>query len=112
MLCLVGLLGAGCGSDPAPVELSGQDNGTELDLANDQEVDLTLQTIGPGQYGEPTISSSAVRFEGTHLSSQQNPGGPRQIYQFRAVGGGSALISIPHDSGQAPFTFRTRCCAT
>jgi len=77
----------------------------------DQEVDLTLGTVGPGQYGEPTISSAAVRFEGMTLPAAQNPGGPTQLYKFRAVAVGAAVIIIPHDTKPAPFTLTLRCCA-
>jgi hypothetical protein len=106
-----GLLGIGCGGDPAPVAVTGEDNGRTLDLAVDQELDVTLQTIGPGQYGTPTLSSSAVDFEGTHFSSKHSPGGPTQIYQFRAVHSGNTLVVIPHDGGARDFTLTLGCCA-
>ena len=36
-----------------PAELTAQDNGRVVNLAMNQDVYLTLQTVGPGQYGEP-----------------------------------------------------------
>jgi hypothetical protein len=108
---LAGILGIGCSSDPAPVAVTQEDNGRTLDLAMDQEVDVTLQTIGPGQYGTPTLSSSAVDFEGMHFSSKQSPGGPTQIYQFRAVHSGNTLIVIPHDGEASDFALTLGCCA-
>ncbi len=94
-----------------PVELTTKDNGRDVGLALDQEVAVTLQTIGPGQFGKPDISSAAVRFEGMTFPTSQNPGGPTQLYRFRTVADGTAIVTIPHDGGSAPFTLTLRCCA-
>ena len=108
---LVSLLTCACYPDPEPAQLTSKDNGRFVGLAFHQEVDLTLQTIGPGQFGEPVISSQAVSFEGMTFPTAQNPGGPTQLYRFRTVADGNAVITIPHDNGGAPFTITLSCCA-
>jgi hypothetical protein len=108
---LFSLLSANCSGTAEPVGLTAQDNGSDLNLVMQQAVFLTLQTIGPGQFGEPVISSAAASFEGMTFPKAQNPGGPTQLYRFRAVADGTALITIPHDDGSAPFTVTFRCCA-
>jgi hypothetical protein len=87
------------------VSLGAGDNGKSVSVAVGDEIDLTLQTIGPGQYATPAVSSGAVRFLNVIEVSPPNPGGPRQLYRFKAESSGSATISIPHTGGrQAPFT--------
>lgn len=108
---LAGLVTFACSVDPEPAELTAQDNGRIVNLAMNQYVYLKLQTIGPGQYGEPVLSSAAVSFEGMTLPETQNPGGPTQVYHFRTLTVGKTLLTIPHDSGSAPFTATLDCCA-
>jgi hypothetical protein len=60
-----------------------------------QEIVITLQTIRPGQYETPRISSSSLRFEGSYFPKQQNPGGPRQVCRFISVAVGEAKVEIP-----------------
>ena len=108
---LASVLSFGCYSDPEPAELTRDDDGRFVGLAFHQEVRLTLQTIGPGQFGEPSISSSSVSFEGMSFPQAQNPGGPTQLYRFRTVADGTAIVTIPHDNGGAAFTVTLSCCA-
>jgi hypothetical protein len=76
--------------------LNGGNNGQTVTARVGQAIQLTLQTIGPGQYGSPKISSAAIQFEGAEFAKLQNPGGPRQIYRFRACSEGEARVNIPH----------------
>jgi hypothetical protein len=76
--------------------LNGRNNGQQVTARVGQAIQITLQTIGPGQYGSPEISSAAIRFEGAAFAEEQNPGGPRQVYRFRARSEGEARINIPH----------------
>jgi hypothetical protein len=76
--------------------LHGGNNGQQVTARVGQAIQITLQTIGPGQYGSPKISSAAIQFEGAAFAKEQNPGGPRQIYRFRARSEGEARINIPH----------------
>ena len=96
----------GCGSPSRPssnvLSLDGGDNGRSVSVGVDDEIDVTLQTIGGGQYDEhPSVSSAAVAFSKVSSVSPPNPGGPRQLFQFRAVTAGHAVISILH-TGQNP----------
>ena len=86
-------------SPSGPVSLDNEDNGRTVSLAGGMEADLTLQTIGGGHYGDPVVSSPAISFLGTTYPADQNPGGPRQLYRFRAAAPGTADISIPHVGG-------------
>ena len=87
-------LGACSRSDP--VRVSGAENAGEVELASHQELQATLQTIGPGEYGDPALTSDAVRFVGMSFSKVQTPGGPTQIYTFTAEHAGTSTITIPH----------------
>jgi hypothetical protein len=94
-----------CGSPSSPngneLRLDNSDNGRVLSVRLGDEIDLALQTIGPGEYERPNVSSSAVVFLGVSLLTPPNPGGPRQLFQFRVVAVGHADISLPH-TGQNP----------
>ncbi len=82
--------------EPPVLYLHNGNNGDRVSARVGQVIQITLQTIGPGQYGSPTISSTAIQFDGVAFAKQQNPGGPRQIYRFRARSAGEAQIKIPH----------------
>ena len=105
-IAVAAFFGAGCGLDP--VVVNNAHNGRSVEVVSGQELQILLQTIGPGQYGEPSISTGAVRFVGMSLPEAQNPGGPRQLYTFSAVRVGFATITIVHVgdvSGQTSPTF-------
>lgn len=76
--------------------LNGGNNGQQVTARVGQAIQITLQTIGPGQYGSPKVSSAAIQFEGAAFAEEQNPGGPKQIYRFQARSEGVARINIPH----------------
>jgi hypothetical protein len=75
------------------------DDGSTLSVARGDTIDITLQTIGPGQYETPQISTAAVVFVKNLPVSTFIPAGVTQIYQFLATDSGSAEISIPHSAG-------------
>jgi hypothetical protein len=98
---------------------SGTQKVLSLNRANDgqhvaatvgQPIEITMQTIGGGQYGTPQISSTAVRFEGSAFKPprEQNPGGPTQVYRFTAVAEGEAQVRIPHTAENVTFTVTIR----
>ena len=111
MLCAVAIIGTlwltSCGSPSSPSakvwRLDSTDNGRFLAVGVGDEIDVTLQTIGPGQYDEhPGVSSPAVTFAKVSLSTQPNPGGPRQLFQFTAAAAGQAVgLNRPHGPGSA-----------
>jgi hypothetical protein len=87
-----------CGSSGSQtISLSNADSGRIVVAAVGDKIEVTLQTIGPGQYGTATSSSAAVRVLGeAPPAGQPNPGGVRQLYLFEAVASGRASIEIPH----------------
>ena len=95
------LLAQACSSSGSPtrLELENGDSGRTVAVAVGDEIRVTLQTIGPGQYGNPTVSSSSVGFLGVSAAGDPNPGGPRQLYRFEATASGRAEISIVHEGG-------------
>jgi hypothetical protein len=93
------LFSLGCGLVKTRVSLTNADNGRSLSVLVGDEIDITLQTIGPGSYGTPVISSGSIRFLGESSPGPQNPGGPRQLYRFEAVAAGRAEITISHEGG-------------
>ena len=99
------LLALGCGSATEPsdvntvVSLTNADHGRTVAVLVSDTIEITLGTVGPGNYGTPVLSSGSVRFQGTEYPRLQNPGGPTQIYRFEAVAVGRADIAIPHMGG-------------
>jgi hypothetical protein len=78
--------------------LDRSNSGQALSVTVGQPIQITLQTIGGGQYVSPQISSPAIRFESAAFAERPNPGGPKQIYRFRAASEGEAQIFIPHEA--------------
>jgi hypothetical protein len=76
--------------------LKNTNTGQHITAAVGQPIQITLQTIGPGEYDSPQISSSAIRFESVAFAKEPIPAGPTQIYRFRAVSEGEAQVKIPH----------------
>jgi hypothetical protein len=110
--CLVAAVAAlwiaGCGFPGSPsgrvLTAGNNDNGKLISAASGDEIDVTLQTIGPGAYNErPDVSSPAVVFSKVSMAGPQNPGGPRQLFQFKAMAAGHAVISIPHTAQNLRF---------
>ena len=111
-LCAVATIGTfgmtNCGSPIRPStkvwSLNSGDNGRLLSVGLGDEIDVTLQTIGPGQYDErPSVSSPAIVFSKVSLLTPANPGGPRQLFQLTAVAAGHTVISIPHTVQDSRF---------
>jgi hypothetical protein len=77
------------------LRLTFANNGQHLSAAVGQQLEITLGTVGPQQYGTPQVSSEAVRFESRSLVVPVNPGGPRFVYIFAAAAEGEAEIKVP-----------------
>jgi len=99
---LVVLVVSGCfgraegaaGTDTNLLSLGSNDNGKRVAVAAGQAIEITLQTIGPQQYGAAKISSPAVRYESVALKMPPNPGGTTQVLRFQAVAEGEATIQL------------------
>lgn len=90
------LLMIGCGSSGDTIRLTNADAGRKVPAAVGDTLEITLQTIGPGQYGDPSLSSGSVAFLGQASAGPPNPGGVRQLYRFEALVAGGTDITIPH----------------
>jgi hypothetical protein len=70
-------------------------NGQHLAATVGQRLEITLGTVGPKQYGDPQVSSPAIRLESVALVAPTNPGGATYIYMFEAAGEGEAQVKVP-----------------
>ena len=70
-------------------------NGQHVRATVGQQIEITLGTLSPAQYGVPMVSSTAVRLESTALNWPPNPGGPTFVYIFEAAAAGEAQVIIP-----------------
>ena len=110
-LCLIATIGilcitTGCSSPSTPsihgLSLSNADNGRVLPVSTGDGIDVTLQTIGFGEYFQrPDVSSRSIVLLSVSYVSPPNPAGPRQLFRFKAAAAGQAAISIPH-TGRNP----------
>lgn len=89
------LLGASCHSGNERIRLDNSSNGRTISAAPGDEIEITLQTIGPGQYLMPTVAGPILSL-GEFAPAVQNPGGPTQIFRFQAVAVGRGEIRITH----------------
>ncbi len=84
----------GCGQ--GPFETNGIPS-RSLSIKAGRELDLTLQTIGPGEYASPpSVSSDVLRFLDVRLVTPPVPAGPTQRFRFEAVAPGMAVIVFHH----------------
>jgi hypothetical protein len=95
---------SGAPTSPEVIPLTMEDLEKTVSAALGQEIDVTLQTIGPGQFAAPELSSSAVEFIEMSFPPNQNPGGPTQLYRFNAVSSGTVVITIKHTVADSVFT--------
>jgi hypothetical protein len=86
--------------------LANTDDGGTFSVHVGEEIDITLQSIGPGSYSiSPTLSSSNLTIiEITIPAGPMNPGGPTRLYRLRAEAAGQVQIQIPFEAtdGGAP----------
>jgi hypothetical protein len=91
------LTAAACGGK-TPVSVSEIGSTSQsLSVPAGSEFSVTLQTIGPGEYGSPpTVSSGAVHFLDVSSVSPYVPAGPTQRFRFDATTRGKAVIVFQH----------------
>jgi hypothetical protein len=83
-----------CGADAGGP--SGEPDRTLFARAG-EDVELKLQTIGPGKYlTPPAVLSTVVRFVDVREAGVVVPAGETQIFRFRAVRPGTAFIAFRH----------------
>jgi hypothetical protein len=99
-----GFAGSPATAASADVVLDSRALGATVEVGVNQTIELTLQTIGPGAYADPQLSSNAVVFAGLGAASlPANPAGPRQVFRFRAEAPGTVMVTIAHTDGGASF---------
>ena len=86
------------------LSLNFTNNGQRLRATVGQQIEITLGTVGPSQYGTPLISSPCIRLENIALDWPPNPGGgppprpPRQMSKasvpLLVVGGLVGMIAL------------------
>jgi hypothetical protein len=85
--------------------LNFANNGQHVSARVGQQIEISLGTVGPKQYGTPEISSPAIRLLNTAQDWPPNPGGPSFVYIFEAVAEGEARVMVPViNSEQTPYT--------
>src|SRR5690349_20512887 len=91
---------------PAGVlSLSFANNGQHVSARVGQQIEISLGTVGPRQYGTPEISSPALQLVSTALDWPPNPGGPSFVYIFQAVAEGEARVTVRViNVEQTPYT--------
>jgi hypothetical protein len=91
------LIASACSErNPVSVSIKGSTSQT-LTVPAGTQFTVTLQTIGPGEYGSPpTVSSGAVDFLDVSLVSPYVPAGPTQRFRFDATTRGKAIIVFQH----------------
>jgi hypothetical protein len=92
--CCLARAARAAGAGTSLLSLGSSDNGKRVAVGVGQAIEITLQTIGPQQYGAPKISSPTVRYESVALKMPPNPGGTTQVLRFRAVVEGEASIQL------------------
>ena len=97
MVPILIILAAGAcgGKNPVSVSITGSNNQSFIVPAGAQ-FSVTLQTIGPGEYSSPTVSSQAVHFRDVSQVTPNVPAGPTQRFRFDAATRGTAVIVFQH----------------
>lgn len=102
-LALVLLVGCNAAGQSRPAHGSSQpvlslrlaNNGQHVSARVGQQIEISLGTVGPRQYGTPEISSPALQLVSTAQDWPPNPGGPSFVYIFQAVAEGEARVTVP-----------------
>jgi len=85
-------------SSPVALELDGVSS-RQISASVGQVLGIRLQTIGPGSYASPpTIEGTAVTFLDASFVGPQVPAGPTQVFRFKAVQPGRAILAFHNPS--------------
>jgi len=77
------------------LSLNFRNNGESVGATVGQQIEVTLGTVGPAQYGAPLVSSTSIRLVSTALDWPPNPGSTSFVYIFEAVALGEAQVIVP-----------------
>jgi hypothetical protein len=78
-----------------PKTFTMTDSGGSVSAKLGDELDVKLSSIGPSSYGDPVVSSSSVQYLNVSVVPPYGPGGPTQLFTFKAAAVGQATITIP-----------------
>jgi hypothetical protein len=93
------------------LSLNFTNNGQHLAATVGQQIEITLGTVGPKQYGTPQVSSPAIRLASVALTWPPNPGRPTYVYIFEAAAEGEAQVKIPIIHSETPDWMKRRTFA-
>jgi beta-lactamase superfamily II metal-dependent hydrolase len=83
------------GKNPVAVSITGRSQSLTVPIGT--QFNVTLQTIGSGEYSSPpTVSSAAVHFLDVSQTAITVPAGPTQRFRFDATTRGKAIIVFQH----------------
>ena len=100
VLALAALLLAGCASE-GPTD-AGEGIGRAFTVQAGRQLEIRLQSIGPGEYlAPPSISSTVIRFVDVREATPHVPAGVTQLFRFQAVTPGRALVMFRHSEQSA-----------
>ena len=89
---------AACSENRSPLEVNGTQTHT-TSMTVGQELGIRLFTLGPGSYlSPPTLSDSALQFLDDAVVGPNNPGGPTQLFRFKAVARGRSIVTFQHST--------------
>ena len=95
------VLGLCCHSSEHLTTFDRSANGQTVAIAVREEFEIALDSVGPGRFAAPVVSSGSVRFlseSESSCSGQCSPGGGKtQRFRFEAVERGRAEIAVPFD---------------
>jgi len=93
LFAVVVLFQIGCSSSPATFTLT--DSGKVVSAMLGDELDVKLSNIGPSTYDAPVLSSNSVQYLSVSVVGPYTPGGPTQLFKFKAVAQGQCAVTIP-----------------
>ena len=83
------------GKNPVAVSIVGRSQSLTVPVG--AQFNVTLQTIGSGEYSSPpTVSSAAVHFLDVAQTALAVPAGPTQRFRFDATTRGKAIVVFQH----------------
>ncbi|HEY9426838.1 MAG TPA: hypothetical protein VIR34_06765 [Gemmatimonadaceae bacterium] len=95
------LLLAACGSDDV-VRVRGNDVAGTIVADRGQKIDVKLGNVGPATWASPpSISFPVLEYLGVDVVPPYNPGGPTQLFHFRAVASGEAVVTFQRMLGDS-----------
>jgi hypothetical protein len=98
--CCIALATSRCTSETR-ISLNEADSGRTVAVGVGDAIEVTLGTVGPGQYGDPQVSAPAIRFvQMTFVGA--TPGGPTQLFRFEAATRGQASVVITQEGTSGP----------